>query len=95
MDEQGGGRGGGLLGGALGSHGGMGGGLGGAGPMGQLSPYLNIDPSYLSTETPQFIHNEVSCDDMCPMKRLGAYRLFLVHFSEGQLRPVARSSLSF
>jgi len=57
MDEQGGGRGGGLLGGALGSHGGMGG-LGGAGPMGQLSPYLNIDPSYLSTETPQFIHNE-------------------------------------
>ena len=71
MDEQGGGRGGGLLGGALGSHGGMGG-LGGAGPMGQLSPYLNIDPSYLSTETPQFIHNEVSCNDMCPMKWLGA-----------------------
>ena len=59
MDEEG-GRGG-RLGGALG---GLGAppmaGIGGAGAMGQLSPYLNIDPAYLSTETPQFIHNDVS-----------------------------------
>jgi len=57
MDEEG-GRGG-RLGGALG---GLGAppmaGIGGAGAMGQLSPYLNIDPAYLSTETPQFIHND-------------------------------------
>lgn len=60
MDEEG-GRGG-RLGGAFGGLGGLGapsmGGIGGAGAMGQLSPYLNIDPAYLSTETPQFIHNE-------------------------------------
>ena len=59
MDEEG-GRGG-RLGGALGSLGAPPmAGIGGAGAMGQLSPYLNIDPAYLSTETPQFIHNDVS-----------------------------------
>ena len=33
---------------------GLGGGMGGAG-MGQLSPYLNIDPSYLQNSSPEYI----------------------------------------
>ena len=40
------------------------GGMGGLGPMGgsaagQLSPYLNVDPSYLATQTPEYIFNQV------------------------------------
>jgi len=57
MDEQS-GRGGGLGGLGLGGYSGSVGGIGGAGAMGQLSPYLNIDPSYLSTDAPQFLTNE-------------------------------------
>jgi len=41
--------------------GGYGSGLGtmsGSG-LSKLSPYLNIDPSYLHTETPEFIFNQV------------------------------------
>jgi len=61
MDEQGGRGGGGLMG--LGGFGGGPapggiGGIGSAGAMGQISPYLNIDPSYLQTDAPQFILNE-------------------------------------
>jgi len=57
MDEQG-GRGGALGGLGLGGFTGGHAGIGGAGPMGQLSPYLNLDPSYLSADAPQFINNE-------------------------------------
>lgn len=42
--------------------GGYGSGLGsmhGSG-LSKLSPYLNIDPSYLQTETPEYIFNQVS-----------------------------------
>jgi hypothetical protein len=37
------------------------GGLGGAGSGGltKLSPYLNVDPTYLQTETPEYIFNQV------------------------------------
>ena len=35
-----------------------GGSPGGLGPASQLSPYLNVDPSYLSTQTPEFILNQ-------------------------------------
>ena len=62
MDEQGGRGGGGLMGlGGFGGGPGPGGigGIGSAGAMGQISPYLNIDPSYLQTDAPQFILNEV------------------------------------
>lgn len=41
-------------GGLFGSYGGV----GGAGSLGTLSPYLNVDPSYLQTSTPDFITNE-------------------------------------
>ena len=40
--------------------------FGGLGPQqpqfgaGQLSPYLNVDPSYLNTQTPEFIFNQVN-----------------------------------
>merc|ERR1719384_2923295 len=34
---------------------GLGGAAGGAGGMGQLSPYLNIDPSYLQNSAPEYI----------------------------------------
>ena len=37
--------------------GGVGGGVGGAG-MGQLSPYLNIDPSYLQNSAPEYIFDQ-------------------------------------
>ena len=33
--------------------------MGSAGAMGSLSPYLNVDPSYLQSETPEFIFNQV------------------------------------
>ena len=32
----------------------------GAGSLSGLSPYLNVDPSYLQTGAPEFIRNEVS-----------------------------------
>ena len=32
----------------------------GAGSLTGLSPYLNVDPSYLQTGAPEFIRNEVS-----------------------------------
>ena len=35
-------------------------GQGGAGGLTGLSPYLNVDPSYLQTQAPEFIRNEVS-----------------------------------
>jgi len=34
---------------------GLGGGVGGGAGMGQLSPYLNIDPSYLQNSAPEYI----------------------------------------
>ena len=35
-------------------------GQGGSGGLTGLSPYLNVDPSYLQTGAPEFIRNEVS-----------------------------------
>ncbi len=35
------------------------GGLSRGGGASQLSPYLNVDPSYLSTQSPEFIFNQV------------------------------------
>ena len=58
MEEDGGRRGAGGLGG-LGALGPMGG-IGGSGGMGTLSPYLNVDTSYLQSESPEFIFNQVS-----------------------------------
>ena len=37
-----------------------GGALGGTGSLTGLSPYLNVDPSYLQTQAPEFISNSVS-----------------------------------
>ena len=37
-----------------------GGGIGHTGSLTGLSPYLNVDPSYLQTQAPEFIRNEVS-----------------------------------
>ena len=37
-----------------------GGALGGTGSLAGLSPYLNVDPSYLQTQAPEFISNSVS-----------------------------------
>ena len=38
------------------------GGLGGGGAgLSKLSPYLNVDPTYLQTETPEYIFNQVTC----------------------------------
>lgn len=34
-------------------------GSGSGGGLSKLSPYLNIDPSYLQTETPEYIFNQV------------------------------------
>ena len=34
-------------------------GQGGTGGLTGLSPYLNVDPSYLQTQAPEFIRNEV------------------------------------
>jgi len=56
MEEDGGRRGAGGLGG-LGALGPMGG-IGGSGGMGTLSPYLNVDTSYLQSESPEFIFNQ-------------------------------------
>jgi len=53
MDES---RGGFLGLGGLGSAGISSGGSG----LSKLSPYLNVDPSYLQTETPEYILNQVS-----------------------------------
>ena len=37
------------------------GGLGGGGAgLSKLSPYLNVDPTYLQTETPEYIFNQVN-----------------------------------
>jgi len=55
MDENGGGRPGGAFGGLGGS---LGGPAGVGGGMGNLSPYLNIDPTYLQSEAPEFIFNQ-------------------------------------
>lgn len=38
--------------------GGYPGGMGGTGSLAGLSPYLNVDPSYLQTQAPEFIRNE-------------------------------------
>ena len=35
-------------------------GSGGGSGLSKLSPYLNVDPSYLQTETPEYILNQVS-----------------------------------
>ncbi len=46
----------------MGGGGGLFGGLGGRGGPGgasQLSPYLNVDPTYLNAQTPEFIFNQV------------------------------------
>ena len=37
-----------------------GGSIGGTGSLSGLSPYLNVDPSYLQTQAPEFIRNEAS-----------------------------------
>ena len=37
-----------------------GGALGETGSLTGLSPYLNVDPSYLQTQAPEFISNSVS-----------------------------------
>ena len=36
------------------------GGMSGNTGLAGLSPYLNVDPSYLQTQAPEFIRNEVS-----------------------------------
>ena len=35
-------------------------GQGGSGGLSGLSPYLNVDPSYLASQQPEFIRNDVS-----------------------------------
>ena len=35
-------------------------GMGGMGGASQLSPYLNVDPSYLNSSSPEFIFNQVN-----------------------------------
>ena len=42
-------------------------GQGGAGGLTGLSPYLNVDPSYLNQGAPEFIRNEVSLIISQPM----------------------------
>jgi len=42
----------------LGGYGG-----GGSGGLSKLSPYLNVDPTYLQTESPEYIFNQVSQRD--------------------------------
>ena len=44
----------------FGSYPSFGGGIGRTGSLTGLSPYLNVDPSYLQTQAPEFIRNEVS-----------------------------------
>merc|ERR1719150_856218 len=58
MDENGGRHPGGAFGGLGGGLGRMGGPGSLGGGMGNLSPYLNIDPTYLQSETPEFIFNQ-------------------------------------
>ncbi len=51
----------------MGGGGGLFGGLGGRGGPGgasQLSPYLNVDPTYLNAQTPEFIFNQVRREAM-------------------------------
>ena len=42
----------------FGSYPSFGGGIGRTGSLTGLSPYLNVDPSYLQTQVPEFIRNE-------------------------------------
>ena len=41
-------------------------GQGGSGGLSGLSPYLNVDPSYLASQQPEFIRNDVSITNNMP-----------------------------
>ena len=52
-------------------------GQGGSGGLTGLSPYLNVDPSYLQSGAPEFIRNEVSATYYGNVKSRDLFRVGL------------------